>query len=92
MTAPLPEKQSLVPLALAVADAIEDQSTPASLKDSLNEIAAALADELTPSIAFQLRALALAYPEPEKSILGAQDAILEGSERESEPLAKATTR
>jgi hypothetical protein len=58
----------LINLALAVADALEDPATPASLMDALSEIGSGLVDELSSEkIAPQLRALARihteAYPE-----------------------------
>jgi len=51
----------LINLALAVADALEDPTTPASLMDALRELATSLVDELSgEKLAPQLRALALA--------------------------------
>lgn len=61
MTKSIETKQPLVRLALAVADALEDPSTPGSLRDPLNEIASQLIDQFSGgSIAVELRALATA--------------------------------
>lgn len=94
------EKQSLVRLALAVADALENESTPATLRDLLNDVASELIDQMSGgSSSLELRALAgliqsghiTTRAEAETPVLGRTSAILTASERESEMLAKAST-
>jgi hypothetical protein len=62
---PLPSietKRPLTRLALAVADALEDSSTPTSLMDGLREVASLLIDELSGgNSAFELRALTFGH-------------------------------
>jgi hypothetical protein len=100
MTAPNKSIEPIfIDLAIATANALECPDCPERLRDALGDVASQLIENLSPSVAFELRAVAglaqsghrIPYPEPEKSILGSQDAILEGSDSRSEPLAKATT-
>ncbi len=94
MTKSIETQHVLINLAFAVADALENPSTPASLMDGLREVASSLINELNGgNAALELRALAVhiqAYPEPEKSILGDQGAIFSGSDANLTALAKAS--
>jgi hypothetical protein len=59
MTKSIEDRKVFINLAVAVADALEDPSTPESLRDPLNEIAAQLIDHLSGgNAALELRALA----------------------------------
>jgi hypothetical protein len=77
---PMNTKTSLARLALAVADALEDQSTPSTMTDALNELASQLVDELSGgNSALELRALAQfmdsrTRPEVEKAFVAAPGA------------------
>ncbi|HEU0175089.1 MAG TPA: hypothetical protein VFV58_12590 [Blastocatellia bacterium] len=90
-------KQPLVRLAFAVADSLEDQSTPASLKDSLREVASSLIDELSGGNGvFELRALAQfvdgrTRPETESTSTGRFSAKNGHQNHGREALAKAAT-
>jgi hypothetical protein len=83
-------------LALSIADVLEHPDCPDNLADSLNDASGTLIDILTPtSISAHLRAVAgLAQSgddrtraEGETLVLDRTDAILGGSEQESEALA-----
>jgi hypothetical protein len=71
-----------IALAIATANALECSDCSERLREALGEVATNLIEKLSPSIAFELRALALAYPEPEKmptSQMGAKAAALNGA-------------
>lgn len=90
-TISIESKQPLINLALATADAMENPATSASLMDSLREVASSLIDELSGgNSAFELRALACAYTEPEKMLTASPERNDRHQARESEALAKAS--
>jgi hypothetical protein len=69
-----------IDLALATANVLECSDCPERLRDALGDVASQLIENLSPSIAFELRALANAYPESKKSILAAVAPCYCGSE------------
>jgi hypothetical protein len=81
-----------IDLAIATANALECPDCPERLKDALGDVASQLIEKLSPTIAFELRAVAgLAQSgdrrtraEGETLVLGSQDAFLSGSESESD--------
>jgi hypothetical protein len=80
MTVSIESQSIFIDLALATANVLECSDCPERLRDALSEVASVLIEKLSPSIAFELRALANAYPESEKSILDATSPIYRGSE------------
>jgi hypothetical protein len=92
MTVSIKSQSIFIDLALATANVLESSDCPERLRDALGDVASQLIEKLSPTIAFELRAVAsLAESEDgrtraegETPVPDRTDAILCGSESDSD--------